>query len=328
MAANLALDGFEVGHAQEDFKPLPTSLPWQPRLLLALVIVAVGLLLSLRAMAEEMTDREFRECPDCPEMVAVPAGRFLMGSPARENGRLDNEGPQHPVSVRAFALGKYDVTNQEFLIFLRETGYQPAPCDPILGLTWRSPGHGLAYPPVEVVPMHEPAVCLNWYDAQAYLTWLNARVRRQHAVAGRDGPYRLPSEAEWEYAARAGTATARWWGNPIGIGNADCNGCGSRWDGVLIAPVGSFRANAFGLYDMLGTVWQWTDDCWNESYVGAPTDGRRWASGDCSKRVLRGGSWSSVPALVRSAARSGADAAGRDFDYSAYAGFRVARNLP
>src|SRR5262249_55972136 len=155
---------------------------------------------------------------------------------------------------------------------------------------------------------HEPAVCLNWYDAEAYLAWLNAKVRRLHKIASRDGPYRLPSEAEWEYAARAGTVTARWWGNAIGTDNADCNGCGSRWDRVLIAPVGSFRANPFGLYGMLGSVWQWTDDCWNESYVGAPGDGRRRASGDCSKRVLRGGSWSSVPALVRSAARSGADA--------------------
>jgi formylglycine-generating enzyme required for sulfatase activity len=295
---------------------------------LLLLLTALGFRLPSRAAADEMPDREFRECPDCPVMVAIPAGRFTMGSPARENGRLDTEGPQHPVSIRAFALGKYDITNEEFLAFLRETGYQPAPCDPILGLTWRSPGQGIAYPPVEVVPMHEPAVCLNWYDAEAYLAWLNAMVRRQHKIASRDGPYRLPSEAEWEYAARAGSTTARWWGNAIGTDNADCNGCGSRWDGVLIAPVGSFRANPFGLYDMLGSVWQWTDDCWNESYVGAPGDGRRWASGDCSKRVLRGGSWSSVPALVRSAARSGADAAGHDFDYAVYAGFRIARTLP
>jgi formylglycine-generating enzyme required for sulfatase activity len=293
------------------------------------IVIGIGLLAPAWAIADEMKDREFTECPDCPVMVAVPAGRFVMGSPAAENGRLDSEGPQHAVSLGAFALGKYEVTNEEFLVFLRQTGYQPAPCDPILGLTWRSPGHGMAYPPVEVVPMHEPAVCLSWYDAQAYVAWLNATVRRRRpASAGRDGPYRLPSEAEWEYAARAGTTTARWWGNPIGVGKANCNGCGSKWDGLLIAPVGSFKANAFGLYDMLGNVWQWTADCWNESYVGAPADGRPWAAGDCSKRVLRGGSWSSVPALVRSAARSNADAAGRNFDYAAYAGFRVARRLP
>jgi formylglycine-generating enzyme required for sulfatase activity len=221
------------------------------------------------------------------------------------------------------------VTSEEFLIFLRETGYQPAPCDPIIQLTWRSLGRGFAYPPGGVEPPRWPAVCLNWYDAQAYVAWLNAKVRgRLAAASGGDGPYRLPSEAEWEYAARAGTTTARWWGDAIGSGNANCNGCGSKWDGRELAPVGSLAANSFGLYDMLGNVWQWTNDCWNESYVGAPGDGSAWTSGDCSKRVLRGGSWSNAPEFVRAATRSRADAAGRDANYSSYAGFHVARALP
>jgi formylglycine-generating enzyme required for sulfatase activity len=262
-------------------------------------------------------------------MVAIPAGSFLMGSPAWELGRFDSEGPRHPVALKPFALGRYDVTNGQFLAFLKETGYQPAACDPILGLSWRSPGHGEAYPPVASTPPGEPAVCLNWYDAQAYVAWLNAKVRGLGLGSGSlDGPYRLPSEAEWEYAARAGTRTIRWWGDAIGAGFANCNGCGSRWDGRLIAPVGSFAPNPFGLYDMLGNVWQWTEDCWNESYVGAPADGSAWKKGDCTRRVLRGGSWSNLPDLLRSAARSKADAAGRDFDYSGYAGFRVARDLP
>ena len=144
----------------------------------------------------------------------------------------------------------------------------------------------------------------------------------------RNGPYRLPTEAEWEYAARAGTTTARWWGDGIGTGEANCNGCGSKWDGQLIAPVGTFGPNPFGLYDMLGNVWQWVEDCWHESYVGAPTDGSAWQSGDCGKRVLRGGSWSNVPIYIRSASRSRSVAAGGDVDYSNYAGFRVARSLP
>lgn len=297
--------------------------------LLALSMIASIHIVPNATHAEERVDREFRECSDCPEMVAIPTGKFVMGSPATERGRFDAEGPQHSVAVRPFAIGKYDVTNAEFLAFLRETAYQPAPCDPMLGLTWQSPGRGLAYPPDEAAPPLEPAHCLSWNDAQAYLAWLNGKVRGLAASPKKRGSrYRLPSEAEWEYAARAGTTTARWWGDAIGSGNANCQACGSKWDGTLIAPVGSFGPNRFGLYDMLGNVWQWVNDCWNESYVGAPADGSPWTSGDCSKRVLRGGSWSNVPVFVRSAARSRADAAGRGFDYSSYAGFRVARSLP
>ncbi len=239
-------------------------------ILLSLLMVMTALLATTATggRAAEPVRHEFRDCPDCPTMVVVPAGRFIMGSPANEHGRFDAEGPPHAVSVHAFALGKYDVTSEEFLAFLRD------------------------------------------------------------AAAGGDGPYRLPSEAEWEYAARAGTTTARWWGDAIGIGKANCNGCGSAWNGRELAPVDSFAPNPFGIYDMVGNVWQWTSDCWNESYVGAPSDGSAWQTGDCSKRVLRGGSWSNVPEFIRSAARSRADAAGRDANYSSYAGFHVARTLP
>ncbi len=297
--------------------------------ILFVVLIAGGLFgLSGTSHAKPL-DREFQECDGCPIMVAVPGGKFIMGSPATERGRFDSEGPRHAVSLRAFAIGKYDVTTEQFLIFLRQTGYQPKPCDPILGLTWQSPGRGRAYPPGPVEEPRWPASCLSWDDAQVYIRWLNGRVRR--LVSARDshnGPYRLPTEAEWEYAARASTTTARWWGDGIGIGEANCNGCGSGWDGKLIAPVGTFGPNPFGLYDMLGNVWQWVDDCWHESYVGAPTDGSAWQSGDCSKRVVRGGSWSNVPIYIRSASRSKNEAAGGDIDYSNYAGFRVARSLP
>jgi formylglycine-generating enzyme required for sulfatase activity len=281
------------------------------------------------AHAQEKPAREFRECPDCPVMVAVPAGRFLMGSPAHEAGRFQNEGPQHVVAIRAFALGKYDITSEEFLAFLRATGYQPKPCNSILQMQWHSPGEGLAWPPYDEEPRRWPAACLDWHDANAYIAWLNAEVRAEHPqLAARGGPYRLPSEAEWEYAARAGTRTARWWGDAIGKDRADCNGCGSSWDDSELASVDSFAPNAFGLYGMLGDVWQWTADCWHDSYAGAPADGRAWLAGGCAKHVIRGGSWDNLPVFVRSAARSSSTADGGEYDYSSLAGFRVARDLP
>ena len=221
--------------------------------------------------------------------------------------------------IKAFALGKTPVTVEEFLTFLRETDYQPRPCNHVLNLTWRSEGNHLAYPPGSAESPKQPAICVGWKDAQAYLAWLNGKVKGE--------VYRLPSEAEWEYAARGGTTTARWWGEAIGGNNANCNGCGSPWDNSLFAPAGSFGPNPFGLFDMLGNAWEWTQDCWNSNYTGAPQDGSAWIGGDCGKRVLRGGSWSNLPIFIRSAARSGGDAKGQDFDYASDAGFRVARSI-
>ena len=179
-------------------------------------------------------------------MVGIPAGDFAMGSPSSERGRFDTEGPLHRVTLKAFALGKYDVTSEQFLAFLRDTAYQPAPCNPILKMTWRSPGDGHAYPPYDIEPRRWPAVCLDWKDANAYIAWLNGKVRKPGADPAK-GPYRLPSEAEWEYAARGGTTTTRWWGDEIGSGNANCNGCGSKWDNSELvrrrcAATQSFRA--------------------------------------------------------------------------------------
>jgi formylglycine-generating enzyme required for sulfatase activity len=138
-------------------------------------------------------------------------------------------------------------------------------------------------------------------------------------MTGKD--YRLLTEAEWEYAARAGTTTAYYWGGEIGKGNA--KGCGSEWDSRQTSPVGSFKPNAFGLYDMAGNMWQWVQDCYHGDYKEAPTDGSAWTSGDCSNRVVRGGSWSSDPQVLRTANRRGAAAGGRDDDL----GFRVGRTL-
>jgi len=236
-------------------------------------VVLIASLFAATAPAQDV-EREFKECPECPVMLGIPAGSFTMGSPANEPGRYDTEGPQHAVTVKAFALGKYNVTVEEFLLFLKQTGYRPEPCNPILNLGWKSPGAGLAYPPFIGQPARWPAACLDWRDAQAYVEWLNKKVRETRPELGnREGPYRLPSEAEWEFAARGGTTTARWWGVDIGAGRANCNGCGSPYDYKVLSEVDAFDPNPFGLFGVLGNVWQWTEDCWHESYAGAPTDG-------------------------------------------------------
>ena len=295
------------------------------RSFLSVLLVVAGF--ATAASAQEHQEREFKECPECPQMVGIPAGKFVMGSAASEPGRFENEGPQHIVSLKAFALGKVDVTSEEFLAFLKDTSYQPQPCNALLNKKWRSLGNGYAYPPYDEEPRRWPAACLDWKDAEAFIAWLNKKVHLAHPSLTKN-PYRLPSEAEWEYAARAGKATARWWGEEIGSNNADCNGCGSEWDDRELATVDSFAPNPFGLYGMLGNVWQWTADCWHRSYAGAPADGRPWSEPGCAKHVLRGGSWDNVPVFIRSAARSGGENDGGEYDYSSLAGFRVARDLP
>lgn len=287
--------------------------------------VIAFLLIALPALAQD--DHQFQECPECPQMVGIPAGRFLMGSAPGETGRFDTEGPQHAVTVKAFALAKTDVSTEDFLAFLRDTNYQPAPCNAMLHTEWHVTGRGLAYSPEYTEPRRWPAVCLNWQAANAYIAWLNTKARAAHpTIKNATGPYRLPSEAEWEYAARGGTTTARWWGAEIGANNANCNGCGSEWDNKLLSPVDAFKPNPFGLYGMLGNAWQWTQDCWHPSYLGAPADQHPWMTGgDCNRHVLRGGSWDNLPQFIRAAARS---PGGDGDDYSSLAGFRVARDLP
>jgi formylglycine-generating enzyme required for sulfatase activity len=289
----------------------------------------MAMLVAGAAFGQEHKDREFQECPECPVMVGIPAGTFVMGSPTNETGRFDSEGPQHEVTIKAFAIGKYDVTSEEFLTFLKETGYRPEPCNHTLNMGWGLSEAGHAASPYQGDAPRWPAVCLDWRDAERYVDWLNKKIRPDHPeTPGASGPYRLPTEAEWEYAARGGTKAARWWGNAIGKGNANCNGCDSAWDNRLFANVDSFAPNPFGLYGMLGNAWQWTADCWHPNYVGAPTDGSAWTEVDCSARVIRGGSWHNLPVFVRSAARAQSERNGGESDYSGLAGFRVARDLP
>jgi formylglycine-generating enzyme required for sulfatase activity len=271
-------------------------------------VVDEALLVALRDAARARTGetpgrhaegKPFRDCPKCPEMVIVPAGRFMMGSPGTEKDWNDDEGPQHRVTIsRPVVVGKYEVTFEQWDACVAGggcRGYRPPD---------RAWGHG-----------QQPVINVSWDDAITYVVWLRKRTGKR---------YRLLSEAEWEYAARAGSSTRYWWGDDIGRNNANCDGCGSRWDTKQTAPVGSFRPNDFGLYDTAGNVWEWVQDCWNESYKGAPTDGSAWTEGNCGFRVLRGGTWVSSPRALRSATRYRLVSGGRYVIY----GFRVARTLP
>nr|VFK00060.1 MAG: Formylglycine-generating enzyme, required for sulfatase activity, contains SUMF1/FGE domain [Candidatus Kentron sp. H]VFK00328.1 MAG: Formylglycine-generating enzyme, required for sulfatase activity, contains SUMF1/FGE domain [Candidatus Kentron sp. H]VFK04546.1 MAG: Formylglycine-generating enzyme, required for sulfatase activity, contains SUMF1/FGE domain [Candidatus Kentron sp. H] len=230
-----------------------------------------------------------------PPMQMIPVGEFLMGSPERE-GDLD-EHPQHPVRIDApFALGTWPVTFAEYDRFCAATH------------RWRSGDRGWGRE-------QRPAINVSWQDARDYCAWLSRETGRY---------YRLPSEAEWEYAARAGTGTDYWWGDNIGANRANCDGCGSEWDRRQTAPVGAFAPNPFGLYDMAGNVWEWVADCWHDNYRGAPDSGLAWEKangGDCSKRAVRGGGWIFKPRRLRSANRGGVP-----FDKRVdYIGFRLAR---
>ena len=251
------------------------------------------------ARARFAPGRKFRDCATCPEMVVIPGGTFTQGSPASEEGRFSAEGPQRRVSVRSFALGVTEVTFAQWDACVSSGGCSHRPID----WDW---GRG-----------SRPVIDVSWEDAKAYIAWLNRKVE------GR--PYRLPSESEWEYAARAGTQTRYSWGDGVGRNRANCDGCGSRWDGRVDGSGGVvFRPNRFGLHDMHGNVWEWVEDCWNGSYSGAPRDGSAWRSGNCSLAVLRGGSRFDRPDILRSANRSWLARVNRIF----IIGFRVARTLP
>ena len=302
--------------------------PWSPaRKLDAPSIRAPRLPAGVRPQPGTM----FRDCEDCPDMVVIPAGEFMMGSPAAEEGREEDEGPQRQVDIAApLAVGRFEVTLQQFRQFTRATGHPAGGncfADPggtgewvaTPGANWTSPGFAQS--------LSDPAVCINWEDAKSYVSWLSGET-------GHD--YRLLTEAEWEYAARAGTTTAYSFGTEADRGCGHMNGADATarksypdWttsgcdDGYLnTAPVGSFLGNAFGLYDMHGNVAEWVEDCYGD-YSGAPSEGGA-AAGDCSIRVIRGGSWYYAPQILRSADRNRYSPGVRVNNL----GFRVARTLP
>ena len=291
------------------------------RYLKTLVVLVVSLMAAAGDPQDALSQtREvgevFRDCPHCPEMVVVPSGSFMMGSPPSEEGRWDDEGPRHGVMIgSSFAVGVYEVTRGEFGRFVSSTGrsmgdscriWEDGEWKSRSGQGWRSPGFSQTG--------SHPVVCVSWDDARAYVRWLSRET---------GASYRLLSESEWEYVARAGTQTRYWWGDDIGRNRANCDGCGSRWDNESTAPVGSFAANAFGLHDVHGNVWEWVQDCWNDSYAGAPGDGSAWERGECSRRVLRGGSWYVIPRNLRAAFRVRVGSGYRNDNY----GFRVARTF-
>ena len=298
-------------------------------------IAAAALAAAAPAAAEKVfaVGDVFRDCPHCPQMVVVPAGSFEMGSPASEEERFDDEGPQHRVTIGSnFAVGVHEVTRGEFARFVsateRSTGdscwmWEDGGWEERSGRSWRSPGFSQED--------SHPVVCVSWDDARAYASWLSRETGEE---------YRLLSEAEWEYAARAGTRTARYWGEAAPGQCRYANGAdlaakrrNSGWtvadcdDGhYTTSPVGSFAPNGFGLRDVLGNVWEWVEDCWRDSYAGAPRNGSAWIEGDggdCSHRVLRGGSWDSLSQSLRSANRGSYVTGGRDI----YVGLRLFRSV-
>ncbi len=257
----------------------------------ALSVCAAGSSSAAGSDEVRLPGERFRDCPDCVELVVVPSGEFDMGSNAKPA-----EQPVHHVSIRRpFAIGLREVTFANLDKCVAAGGCKFSPPD-------RGWGRG-----------DRPVTDLSWDDAKEFVAWMSKTTGQS---------YRLPTEAEWEYAARAGSTTSYWWGNEVGTGNAQCAQCGGIESGRT-APAGSFRPNAFGLYDMAGNVAEWVEDCWNPSYRGAPTDGLAWTSGDCSLRVLRGGSFADKAIAVRSSARFRYD---EDVRYYAN-GFRVARDV-
>jgi formylglycine-generating enzyme required for sulfatase activity len=291
--------------------------------------------------------RQFSDCPNCPVMVILPPGTFAMGSPQSEVGRVRNdESPVHEVNIRSFAIGKFEVTVAEFSLFLGERGLIE---------------NTMARLRTEKVPIefhqedNHPVVNISWDEARDYTIWLSRKTGKV---------YRLPSEAEWEYAARAGTQTAYYWGNNpddiceyenvLDMTAKSKISWASKWnmgtkcsDGyAYTAPVGSFKPNPFGLYDMLGNAQEWVADCQHKSrglkdltlqsdtrdlfyafvdYYGAPSDGSVWEGGDCSiSHMVRGGTWRYPPSNARAASRGWGE---QNYRGDPARGFRVARTL-
>jgi formylglycine-generating enzyme required for sulfatase activity len=265
--------------------------PAKSAVILALVVAALTAV-GCAALRQRRAGHTFRDCDECPLMVVIPAGSFVMGDSVYGH-------PQHKVTIRSpFAVAKDMVTRDEYRQCFAERGCSA-------DRSWRNPSF-------QQTGSH-PVINVNWEDAQAYVKWLSAKADHQ---------YRLLSESEYEYAERAGTATAFWWGDEAwrvcSYANAEeCHNNGPT-------TVGSYMPNAFGLDDMAGNLFEWVDDCWHRDYDGAPIDGAAWTSAGCSSRVMRGTPWFMIdPTPLRSSYRAVSDSDNR----SEVIGFRVARNL-
>jgi len=292
-------------------------------------------------VASATPPQTFRDCANCPEMVVVPAGTFQMGAPPGENERFNvsvneanHDQPQHQVTfAKPFALAKFEVTRAEFAAFVAGANFHPKPgCQNFANGTWQAQPEANWDSPGFAQTDRDPVVCMNQIEIGAYLTWLRHTTGKN---------YRLPTEAEFEYAARGGTTTAYYWGNDLkeacAYENLGDKTFGERYSinlGTVIpctdgfadtAPVGSFKPNPFGLYDMLGNIFEVSADCWNENYAGAPSDGSAWTTGDCAKIVVRKGAYSVTRTWVFRAANRfwQTDVVKRN-----RVGFRVALSLP
>jgi sulfatase modifying factor 1 len=311
--------------------------------LLLLSLAAQGSAVSADESASATPDSvaagtRFRDCDECPEMIVAPAGSFTIGSPPTEPGRRDDEGPQRTIRIgQLFAVGRFEVTRRQYEAFLRDAGR------PVSGNcmtdrrkpgTWALDRETNFRDPGFPQTGDHPAACVSWHDAKAYISWLNART---------GGGYRLLTEAEWEYLARAGSTTAYPWGASIHDGCGHMNGFdrvivdrrGDLYKGETVSfanctdghlntsPVGSYSPNAFGIHDMIGNLAEWVEDCSTQSYASIQSDGAP-AADDCSKRMVRGGSWGTQPRQLRSAERIRYSPT--DVDDSI--GIRVAKSLP
>ena len=303
-------------------------------------LIALGLLLLAPSAALAQAPpaqppkpaiKEFRDCTDvCPQMVSLPGGTYQMGAIPTGSERHNIE-PVHEVTLKGFAIGKFEVTRGEYAAFAKDTKrVAGGNCETIStktevlehlpSATWQNPGFAQSD--------RDPVVCVSWDDAKAYAGWLAKKTGK---------PYRLLSESEWEYAARAGTTTKYWWGADPAVKCTYANGADKSarrvyrtWarasacdDGhSFTAPVGSLAANAFGLYDMVGNVWEWVEDCYADTYDPQPRDGSAYVGGDCKYRTNRGGSWYNGIDGMRTASRDNTDPT----NHANKVGFRIARD--
>ena len=233
-----------------------------------------------------------RDCPSCPEMLVLQPATFTMGN----NSGDRSERPAHRVSIkRPFAIGKHEVTTKQWKDCVKA------------GACSYNPDYTNASD-------NSPVRDISWSDAQEYVRWLSKITKQE---------YRLPTEAEWEYAARAGTSTRFWWGDSVGVGKADCKDCRGKWSREAPVDVDYYPPNPFGLHGTSGGVWEWVSDCWHKSYKGAPKDGSSWKKADCRENVIRGGAWRNDASYIHSTSRFKYDANVRYL----LNGFRVAKTL-
>lgn len=280
---------------------------------LALAVLLAGLTpTAAQASIAVQPGKVFKDCKDCPEMVVLPTGTFTMGTPDDEVGREPDEGPMHPVTfAKPLAISRFQVLASEWDAFIRDTGYRMPDGDTRPGRECKA-----GQPGYERTTRH-PAVCMNFAEVNAYVAWLSKKTGKA---------YRLVSESLREYAARAGSSGPFPFpfdeGKAYSIaGHANTYGAADGYN--FTSPAGSFPANAFGVYDMHGNVYEWVADCYNENYLGAPSDGSAWRAGQCEFQRIRGNDWGEAPVFSRSGNRNALTPDSR----GDWIGFRIARDL-